>query len=590
MSFEKGQSGEKSTPDPSTTSSFDGGVKKVSGIDADSETCAPPLHLAVNDVPDAKGMLLFGCQQMLLCISGMLVLPFLVSDIACAGDKTIELRVQLISSTFVASGVATLMQTTFGLRLSILHGPSFAFIPALSVYKSLPENTCPYSRTDQAPEDFWMSRIRAMEGSLLISSSCLFLLGASGLVGKISRMVGPLCIAPLMVLLEIGTVPTLIEKMSLHWVSLVEFFVVILLAVILEPYAVPIPYFSIRKRKIQFTRARIFGMFPYLMSLLMVWFLCWILTVTNFEPPEGEARTDKNQTVEVISNAPWFHIPYPGQFGRPGIDASLLCGFLASAFACLLENLGDYEMVAKVSQQRHPPGAAVNRGIMIEGLGSILAGAMGIGAGVTTYAENIALMHITRVASRATMQVAGILCIIIGLFTKVAAVLASVPDAIVGGLLGIGMAMIMGVSISNLRTVNMQLSRNVAVLGLSLLSGLAIPDYFEKHPPKTGNATVDQVLITMLSIRMLIGGLIAFILDNTVPGVTKFQRGFPPAGEKHAMVPLEEDGYAFPPFINRIFNRFPFLSYFPFLPSQADLKKTIAEEIVAKKSLENQPV
>ncbi|CAJ0916725.1 unnamed protein product, partial [Mesorhabditis belari] len=50
MSFEKGQSGEKSTPDPSTTSSFDGGVKKVSGIDADSETCAPPLHLAVNDV------------------------------------------------------------------------------------------------------------------------------------------------------------------------------------------------------------------------------------------------------------------------------------------------------------------------------------------------------------------------------------------------------------------------------------------------------------------------------------------------------------------------------------------------------------
>ncbi|CAJ0582702.1 unnamed protein product, partial [Mesorhabditis spiculigera] len=577
--------GFKSNGDADSYSSSEEG-KRPPDSDADSDATVPELHLAVNDVPDWKGMLLFGSQQMLLCISGLLVLPFLVSDLACAGDRTIELRVKLISSTFVASGIATLLQTTFGLRLSILHGPSFAFIPALSAFKSLPENACPYSRTQSSPEDLWMGRMRAMEGSLMISSAVLFIIGASGLVGKVSKMVGPICIAPLMILLEIGTVPTLVEKMSLHWVSLLEFFVVVLMAVILEPYAVPIPYFSVSQRKIKFVRARIFGMFPYLFSLLFVWFICWLLTITNLEPVEGEARTDKNSTMEVLSGSPWFQIPYPGQFGRPSVDAALLCGFFASAFACLLENLGDYEMVAKVSQQRHPPGAAVNRGIMIEGFGSILAGAFGLGAGVTTYAENIALMHITRVASRATMQMAGVMCIVIGLFTKVAALLASVPDAIVGGLLGIGMAMIMGVSISNLRTVNMRLSRNVAVLGLSLLAGLAVPDYFTLSPIKTGNATTDQVLMTLLSIRMLIGGLVAFILDNTIPGVTRFQRGFPPENEKHELVPLEEDGYAFPPFVNRLLLRHSYLSNLPFLPSQTDLKRTVAEEKIAAEEAE----
>ena len=36
--------------------------------------------------------------------------------------------------------------------------------------------------------------------------------------------------------------------------------------------------------------------------------------------------------------------------------------------------------------------------IQISGIGSCLAALMGVGTGVTTYAENIALMHITRVS------------------------------------------------------------------------------------------------------------------------------------------------------------------------------------------------
>jgi hypothetical protein len=50
------------------------------------------------------------------------------------------------------------------------------------------------------------------------------------------------------------------------------------------------------------------------------------------------------------------------------------------------------------------------------------------------------------------------------------------------------------------------------------MCGMYIPEYFTRHPIKTGSTEVDQTLSILLEIRMIIGGLIAFILDNLVPG------------------------------------------------------------------------
>ena len=42
----------------------------------------------------------------------------------------------------------------------------------------------------------------------------------------------------------------------------------------------------------------------------------------------------------------------------------------------------------------------INRGITIEGFGVLLAGLFGTGTGITSFSENIAIVGITRVASR----------------------------------------------------------------------------------------------------------------------------------------------------------------------------------------------
>ncbi|EPB73495.1 hypothetical protein ANCCEY_07409 [Ancylostoma ceylanicum] len=120
----------------------------------------------------------------------------------------------------------------------------------------------------------------------------------------------------------------------------------------------------------------------YLIAILAAWFICFLLTVTDLEPEGGEARTDKNHTMSVLARSPWFQVPYPGQFGFPKASLGLTLGFVASCVACTMESIGDYQTCARVSTY--------------QGVGSALAAIMGLGTGVTTYAENIALMHITR--------------------------------------------------------------------------------------------------------------------------------------------------------------------------------------------------
>ncbi len=60
------------------------------------------------------GYLIF--QQVMSGVSGILVIPFQVSEVVCAGSATAMIRVQLISTTFVVCGITTILQVVLGLR------------------------------------------------------------------------------------------------------------------------------------------------------------------------------------------------------------------------------------------------------------------------------------------------------------------------------------------------------------------------------------------------------------------------------------------------------------------------------------------
>ncbi|CAB3409965.1 unnamed protein product [Caenorhabditis bovis] len=541
--------------------------KKESNQEQESAEKPSSLYFHVNDIPDIFSILLFGFQQMMICLSALLVVPYYVSTMVCAGDQAIELRVQLISATFFTSGIATILQTTFGMRLSILHGPSFAFLPALHTF----QNNFPCN-ADTDPE-MWKVKMQLISGSCIVAVLLMPLLGLTGLIGAFSRYIGPITIVPIMLLLTIGTVPDIEEKMGLHWISILEFLILILFVVILEEWEVPIPAFSFKRRRFYIARQKILSQFPYLIGISIAWFICFIMTVANWTPVNSPARTDHNDSLHVLETTPWFQIPMPGRYGAPKFNLALVFGFLASCVAAMIESIGDYNLCAKISCQDRPPPSNINRAFVVEGIGCILAALMGVGTGITTYAENIAIMSVTKVASRVTMQVAGLLLITTAVISKFAAFLAMIPEAIIGGVLAIGVCMINGVTLSNLQSVDLRISRNLTIMGVAVIMGCTVPMHFEKHPLRTGITIVDDVFGTLLTIRMLIGGVIAFVLDNVTPGATREQRGFP-TEECSDLTPIHHNGYVFSSSVNRFFLKYNWLTHLPVVPSKSEISIT----------------
>uniref|UniRef100_A0A915D1G6 Uncharacterized protein n=1 Tax=Ditylenchus dipsaci TaxID=166011 RepID=A0A915D1G6_9BILA len=271
------------------------------------------------------------------------------------------------------------------------------------------------------------------------------------------------------------------------------------------------------------------------------------MTVTELLPADSAARTDKNASISAIANAPWVKIPFPGQFGPPRFNIGLFIAFLVSAQTTLFEAVGNYHAVARVSDERDPPSHAINRGILAEGIGCFISALIGPGVGITSHAENVGVIGITRVASRVTMVFGGFTMITFGIVTKLGAVLSSIPEPLVGVVLATSMAMVGGVAIANVQTVDMKNSRNTAILGFSIMIGMCVPAYYQRHPNQieTGSDTLDQVIKVLMNLPMFVGAFTACILDNSVGGATRAQRGLRERGMVHSLGPDNRDVYAF---------------------------------------------
>ncbi|KAE9547374.1 hypothetical protein FO519_009413, partial [Halicephalobus sp. NKZ332] len=525
----------------------------------------------------------FGFQQVMVCVSALLVIPFWISDLICPGADINYVRVRLISSTFICSGINTIIQTTLGMRLALLQGTAFAYMPSIIAFVNLPEYKCHANSTTHVDPAIYEEKLQIIQGCLLVSSLIPMVIAATGIVGKLTKLIGPLTITPLILLLMMSTMPGVVDKVELHWVSVVQALILFATILYLAEVLVPIP--GINNGKFHWYKVHLFGQYPYLVAIVISWLFCVFLTVTNLVPPDSAARTDHPQNIAAIKNAAWIAMPYPGQYGSPKFHAGLFCGFVVSAMSSVFESVGDYHAIARISQERPPPSHAINRGIFAEAFGSFLSGWLGPGVGLTTHTENIGIIGITRVASRRTLVLAGCLLILLGLFTKIGAILSTIPVPLIGGVFASSAAMVTGVAIANVQSVDLKSSRNMGVLGFAIVCGLVIPGYFKRHPIDTGVKTLDQALQVILTLEMFVGASIACILDNTVPGATREERGLRERGAAHDLGSSNRDIYLYPKWAMNLIEKVPILQYFPMTPKQ----KTKLENLnqVHKDSIED---
>ncbi|TYL36977.1 xanthine permease [Natronococcus pandeyae] len=465
------------------------------------------VEYGIEDKPPLGESIFLGVQHYLTMIGATVAIPLILAG---AMEMPAAETARLVGTFFVVSGIATLLQTTVGNRYPIVQGGTFALLaPALAVIAAL-----------GAQGVGWQVTLLELQGAIIAAAVVQVALGYIGALGKLKYYLSPVVIAPVIVLIGLSLigVEDVTRPDQNWWLLGLTLFLIVLFSQYIDQYS------------------RYAKLFPVLLGIVIAWILAAMLSVTGIYGPETVGYVD----TAAVADASLIQVITPLQWGMPQFTLAFAVGIFAGIVASMIESMGDYYAVARIAGVGAPSEKRINHGIGMEGIGNIIAGILGTGNGSTSYGENIGAIGITGVASRYVVQIGAIVMLIVGFIGYFGALITTIPAPIVGALYIAMFGQIAAVGLSNLKYVDLDASRNVFIIGIALFLGLAIPEYManvggaqEFQEIASGAAIVGPILGQQLvadtifvigSTTMAVGGIAAFVLDNTIRG-TKDERG-----------------------------------------------------------------
>jgi uracil permease len=171
-----------------------------------------------------------------------------------------------------------------------------------------------------------------------------------------------------------------------------------------------------------------------------------------------------------IATAPWIGLP---QFEKPAFSWEAILFMIPVAIAPVIEHVGDVYAVSHIAGKDFAKKPGLHRTMLGDGIACCLAGLVG-GPPVTTYSEVTGAMALTKVTDPAVIRIAAVTGIVFSLVGKVSAVLKSIPNAVLGGIMLLLFGMIAAVGINNMvhNKTDMNNTRNLIIVSLILTTGI----------------------------------------------------------------------------------------------------------------------
>ena len=146
---------------------------------------------------------------------------------------------------------------------------------------------------------------------------------------------------------------------------------------------------------------------------------------------------------------------------------------LPVAIAPVLEHIGDVYVVGAVAQKDFVKDPGLHRTMLGDGLACLCSALLG-GPPETTYSEVTGAMSITKVTSPAVIRISAATAICFSIVGKLSALLQSIPQAVLGGIMLLLFGTIASVGVQNLmhNKVDMNDTRNVIIVSVMLTVGL----------------------------------------------------------------------------------------------------------------------
>ncbi|WLS77534.1 pyrimidine utilization transport protein G [Erwinia pyri] len=169
----------------------------------------------------------------------------------------------------------------------------------------------------------------------------------------------------------------------------------------------------------------------------------------------------------LLATAPWLGFPTTTS---PLFDSHAM--FLIAPVAVILvaENLGHIKAVAGMTGKNLDP--YMGRAFVGDGLATMLSGSVG-GSGVTTYAENIGVMAVTKVYSTLVFVAAAVIAILLGFSPKFGALIHTIPAPVIGGasIVVFGLIAVAGARIWVQNNVDLGQNNNLIMVAVTLVLG-----------------------------------------------------------------------------------------------------------------------
>ncbi|MBQ9618817.1 MAG: uracil-xanthine permease [Oscillibacter sp.] len=203
----------------------------------------------------------------------------------------------------------------------------------------------------------------------------------------------------------------------------------------------------------------------------------------------------------------------PGSIAKFDLSAVLVMAPIA--IASMMEHIGDMSAISATVGENFITDPGLHRTLIGDGIATSLAGLFG-GPSNTTYGENTGVLVLSKVYDPRVIRLAAVYAIVLSFSPAFAALVNSLPAAIVGGISFILYGMISAIGVRNIveNRVDFTNSRNLMIAAVILVSGLGFTDGLTFQ---IGGASLT---LTSLSIAAIAG----IALNALLPG-NDFQYG-----------------------------------------------------------------
>lgn len=207
---------------------------------------------------------------------------------------------------------------------------------------------------------------------------------------------------------------------------------------------------------------------PILLGIAGAYILALIFHFVGMTNPDGTAIID----FSMATQANWVGLP---PFMLPKFDLVAILIMVPFALATIAEHVGDMVALGTITGEDFVEDPGLTKTLLGDGIASIFSGFIG-GPASTTYGENVGVVALTKVFSPRVVQVAAVYAVLLGFSPVIAAMVYSVPVAIIGGASFMLYGMIAAVGIRNLveTQVNVGKTKNLIIIAIMLVTGLGL--------------------------------------------------------------------------------------------------------------------